>query len=265
VQGNLVESETFNSSEVTQATDFFSNDVINLGTAAPYTVRGVLHTDAKVEVTLSTTVDTGGYYGADFTVGETPCYAEGSLILTPDGERPVETLAAGDRLVTRAGRHARVAWVGHRRVRRASPVRIAANAFGPGQPLRDLILSPDHAVFVDGDGEDAAPGVLIPIRHLVNGTTIQPEKTEEITYWHVELERHDILLAEGLPCESYLDTGNRAAFANGGAIAHLHPDFSEHMWEAKACAELVVTGPRLEAVRQRLNARTAIEPAIRAA
>jgi hypothetical protein len=111
--------------------------------------------------------------------------------------------------------------------------------------VRDLRLSPDHAVFVDG--------VLIPIRHLVNGTTIRPEAVDAVTYWHVELERHDILLAEGLPCESYLDTGNRAAFANGGAVAHLHPDFSEHMWEAKACAELVVTGPRLEAVRQRVN------------
>ena len=62
-------------------------------------------------------------------------------------------------------------------------------------------------------------GVLIPIRHLVNGRSIREQPVEAVTYWHVELDRHDIMLAEGLPCESYLDTGNRAAFANGATIA----------------------------------------------
>jgi hypothetical protein len=169
----------------------------------------------------------------------------------------VETLAAGDLVVTATGRHARVAWVGHRRVHRATPVRIEAGAFGPSQPIRDLVLSPDHAVFADS--------VLIPVRHLVNGSTIRHEPVDAVTYWHVELDRHDIMLAEGLPCESYLDTGNRAAFANGGAIAQLRPDFSEHVWDAGACAELVVTGPRLDAVRQRIKAHAAVEVAIRAA
>ncbi len=77
-------------------------------------------------------------------------------------------------------------------------------AFGEGRPNRDLWLSPDHAVFVDG--------ALIPVRHLVNGGAIVQELRDEVTYSHVELGRHDVVLAEGVLCETYLDTGNRPAF-----------------------------------------------------
>jgi hypothetical protein len=94
-------------------------------------------------------------------------------------------------------------------------VRIAAHAFGAGRPRRDLLVSPDHAVFIDGEG--AAPGVLIPVCYLINGATVWQEDVAGVEYWHVELPQHSVLLAEGLPAESYLDTGNRGAFANGGA------------------------------------------------
>jgi hypothetical protein len=94
------------------------------------------------------------------------------------------------------------------------PVRIASDAFGPGVPGRAVMLSPDHAVFVDG--------ALIPVRHLVNGRTVAQVAVDQVTYWHVELARHDVLLAEGLPCESFLDTGNRGAFVDGGGM-----DYSE--------------------------------------
>jgi hypothetical protein len=79
-----------------------------------------------------------------------------------------------------------------------------AGALGGKLPSRDLLLSPDHTVSVGG--------ALIPIRHLINGSTIVQEPIDEVTYYHVELETHDVVVAEGLPCESYLDTGNRAAF-----------------------------------------------------
>src|SRR6185436_15037675 len=74
-------------------------------------------------------------------------------------------------------------------------------------------------------------------------------------YFHVELERHDVLLAEGLPCESYLDTGNRAAFANGSGVVQAHPDFARGVWAAQACAPLVTDGPALVPIRTRLIAR----------
>jgi hypothetical protein len=81
------------------------------------------------------------------------------------------------------------------------------------------------------------------------------DAAEGVAYWHVELPRHDVLLAEGLPCESYLDTGNRANFTNGGGVTTLHPEFAPLRREAEACAPLVVTGPRLAAVRLRLGMR----------
>ena len=83
-------------------------------------------------------------------------------------------------------------------------MRACAGAFGDGRPNRDLVLSPDHAVFTN----DA----LIPIRYLINGRTVVQEFASEIFYYHVELPAHAVILAEGMPCESYLDTGNRAAF-----------------------------------------------------
>jgi hypothetical protein len=102
-------------------------------------------------------------------------------------------------------------------------------------------------VFIDG--------VLIPIRYLVNGRTVAQQPRDAVTYWHVELGRHDMVLAEGLPCESYLDTGNRGGFANGGAAVQMHAEFALRVWEAEACAPLVVSGAGLEAARSWLLAR----------
>jgi hypothetical protein len=128
------------------------------------------------------------------------------------------------------------------------PVHISAGAIDDAVPRADLFVSPDHAMLIDD--------LLIPARYLVNGVSIrQVPFMQQVRYFHVELETHDILLAEGAPAESYLDTGNRAAFANGPARLATHPgparDWSE------ACAELVVTGPRLVAIKRRLFARGA--------
>jgi hypothetical protein len=65
----------------------------------------------------------------------------------------------------------------------------------------------------------------------------------------VELEHHDLLLAEGLACESFLDTGNRGAFANGGGATMMHADFALRVWERESCAPLVWDGAELEAAR----------------
>ncbi len=195
--------------------------------------------------------------GAAGTLLEIPCYAAGTRIATDRGEMPVEALAPGDLVRTLSGRLAPVRWVGRRRIdcrrhprpEQVQPVRIRQAAFGPGQPHRDLLLSPDHAVLCGG--------VLIPVRCLVNGATIAPVAVAAIDYLHVELDRHDVLLAEGLPAESYLDTGNRGAFPGGGAALDLHPDFARRVWQAEGCAELVMAGARLAAARRRLLARAA--------
>jgi Hint domain len=187
------------------------------------------------------------------------CFAAGTRIATPAGELLVETLCIGDLVCTASGPTRMITWIGHRRVdcdRHADPasilpMRIATGAFAPGQPARDLLLSPDHAVFFDG--------ALIPIKYLLNGDTVHQVPAREVTYFHIELEKHDIVLADGLPVESYLDTGSRSAFANGGGAIQLHPGFASSdsqtslLWEADGHAPLVVSGPHVERARRVLR------------
>jgi hypothetical protein len=193
-------------------------------------------------------------------LGAIACFLAGTRILTSLGERAVNVLAIGDVVHTHGGRLAPVTWIGHRRIdcrrhpvpQTVWPVRISPNAFGPGMPHRNLWLSPDHAVFVDG--------LLIAVRQLVNGATIAQIPHDTVTYFHVELARHDILMAEGLPAESYLDTGNRAAFENAGTSMMLHPDFARRGDDTRAgasCAPLAVGAEQVEAVWRRLAARAA--------
>ncbi len=154
-----------------------------------------------------------------------------------------------------SGHSRRVIWIGRRTVAvtrhprpwDVAPVRVRADAFAPGQPHRDLMLSPDHAVQV-GDA-------LIPIRYLLNGATIAQEYPDVVTYFHVELDAHDVLLAEGLSCESYLDTGNRGGFANGAGPVRLAPDFARAVWAEQGCLPLLIEGGTVLAARRRLLAR----------
>lgn len=178
----------------------------------------------------------------------TACYCAGTSILTQRGEVPVEQLRVGDRVVTLAdgGALKPVIWIGHStidigrhpRPAHVTPVRISAGAIAPGMPHRDLLVSPEHAI-----GLCAKDGrrVLVPAVYLVNGATILHEPpTGTVRYFHVELERHDMLLADGLPAESYLDTGNRNAFANAGVNQALHADFRPGDWERDSCAPLLL-------------------------
>ncbi len=195
----------------------------------------------------------------NLTTVTAPCYAAGTHILTANGEVPVENLRPGDQAITWMNgctQPAPIVWIGHRTVnlaahpdaRAVAPIRIRRDAFAPGLPHRDLLVSPDHAIFVDG--------VLIPAKFLANDATIcQEPGWRRVVYLGVELDRHAVLLAEGLPAESYLDTGDRGTFATGGRTITLHPEFSSRLREAEGCAPLVVAGPTLDAVRRRLNAR----------
>ena len=187
------------------------------------------------------------------------CYAAGTSILTDAGEVAVETLRAGDMVMTVVdGRLVpqTVKWMGNRRVdlarhpkpETAAPVRILTGALGDNLPHRDLVVSPDHALFIDGK--------LFPAKLLVNDMTIvQDLEAASVVYYHVELDQHAILVAEGVEAESYLDTGNRDFFANAGLATRLHPEFTidEHLkcWEAHACAPLAVAPELVKPVWQR--------------
>ncbi len=231
------------------------------------TNRDVYHIDgttlAVTKITPAGMATTGALtpvLEAAFTV---ECFQEGTLIATANGAVSVEDLREGDRVITADGVYAPIMWIGHRRIdctrhphpERVWPVRVEIDTFAPDSPARPLYLSPDHAVFVDD--------VLIPIKHLVNGSSIAPAPRDEVTYYHIELATHELLLAEGVWAESYLDANDRSNFANGGDVLRLFPDFSArkitacNLWEASGRAALVIAGPKLEAARRRINARAA--------
>jgi hypothetical protein len=121
-----------------------------------------------------------------------------------------------------------------------------AHAFGRGMPSVDLLLSPDHGVYVDR--------VLIPVRLLVNDQTVRQELTERVAYHAIELAQHDVLLANGMPAETHLHTDDRTRFSNGTGVIALYPDFSSRPWGVHGCAPLVQSGPILTAARKRLAA-----------
>jgi autotransporter passenger strand-loop-strand repeat protein len=214
-----------------------------------------LRLDAPFVGTILTGPDAGGT-GTLLTIA---CFAAGTHIATPGGAVAVEALRAGDLVTTETGAALPVVWCGHRQVdcRRhpspaaVRPVRIAAHAFGPGRPRRPLLLSPDHAIF--------AEGVLIPVKHLIDGRSIRQIDVPRVTYHHIELPRHAVVLAEALPVESYLDTGDRLAFA--GDLTDLHPAWGSEardvalIFEAIGYAPLRVTGPEVERVRARLRSQ----------
>ena len=189
------------------------------------------------------------------------CFASGTAIRTVHGDVPVEALVPGDVAVTASGAPRPIIWTGHRaidcrrhpRAREVMPVRIVAHAFGENRPARDLYVSPGHSICVDALGE-----VLIPAVSLVNGGSVAQVDVETVTYWHVELESHDILLADNMPVESYLDMGNRSFFVEADAIAlHARPD-AELRTHADFCRPFHDGGPVLAAVRARLEARASV-------
>jgi collagen type I/II/III/V/XI/XXIV/XXVII alpha len=196
--------------------------------------------------------------GTDITVA---CFAAATRILTASGEVPVEALREGDLVPALAGGLLRrVVWIGqtgidldrHPRPDKAAPIRVRAHAFAPGMPHRDLVLSPDHALAVEG--------VLIPVHLLVNGASIvRLPARGTVRYFHVELDAHDVLLAEGLAAESYLDTGNRGVFAGSDEARPLHPDLcaalSARAWDERSCAPLLLGGSLVQQTHHRLLRR----------
>lgn len=144
----------------------------------------------------------------------TTCFAEGTSLMTPDGEVAVETLVPGTLVMTPKGAMP-VKWLGHRSITVASQpvpednwlVRIREGALADGVPSRDLLVTQEHCMVFEGK--------LVPARMLVNGTSILIDRTiNSYTYYHVELDSHEAVWAENALTESYLDTGNRDQFDN---------------------------------------------------
>ena len=188
-----------------------------------------------------------------------PCYCRGTGIATPSGEVAVEHLRASDLVLTASGERRPIRWIGtraydNRFVRddpAIMPIAFAAGSLGGGLPRRELLVSPEHAMFLEG--------VLVPAKLLVNGATIVPRTgLPTIEYFHIELDSHDILLAEGAPSESFVDCDSRTMFQNAGT-------FAGEALRWSFCAPRVEDGPVLARIRERLRPRgpAPVQPVVR--
>ena len=185
-----------------------------------------------------------------------PCFCRDTLILTDCGEVPVQDLLIGDKIATAAGMARRIKWIGRRSYsgrfvmgrKDILPICIKAGALGDNVPARDLWISPHHAMYFKDNDID---GVLIEAKDLVNGVSIvQAERVEKLEYFHVELDTHDVIIAEGAPSESFIDDDSRGMFHNAHEYDTLYAD--EIGRPARYCAPRLGEGYEVEAVRRRI-------------
>jgi hypothetical protein len=147
------------------------------------------------------------------------CFLKGTKIWTPSGDRPVQELQIGDEVQTLAGRKA-IKWIGYNKFTKeegrawqeaVKPIRVARFAIDDHTPNRDLYLSALHCVYLNE--------ALIPVMYLINEATIAqgtPSDMSAIEYYHIELDAHEVIYAEGASVESYYcDTPHsRETFSN---------------------------------------------------
>lgn len=176
------------------------------------TASGAVVFFASTPLTPGSTPDT---FTLNTSQGDTICFMAGTQIATPNGSINIEDLTAGHLVLTAEGNAAPVQWIGRQTVStvfadpmRVMPIRIRAGALDEGLPTRDLLVSPCHAILVDG--------VLVQAGALVNGSTIVRETDVPTTfvYYHVALADHSLILAEGVAAETFVDHVDRLRFDN---------------------------------------------------
>ncbi|MFT8720147.1 Hint domain-containing protein [Acetobacter sp.] len=236
----------------------FGSDVsVSLTDGSQLTVAGA---DSTVSIDLDGAYDVSQFaLSADaagatlLTIAQdgTPCYGRGTLIRTDRGEVPVEQLSIGDRVMTAENGACSIRWIGRRAYsgqfahgnRDVLPVIFRKGSLGNNLPHSDLSVSPLHAMMLDG--------LLVPAVTLVNGVSVlQAERMDEVAYFHIELDSHDIIFANGAPSETFVDDNSRGMFHNAAEYAALYPEAASA--PAVYCAPRVEQGAELEAIRTRL-------------
>jgi len=254
----FVSGDTIALSGQSITSETFSGGVLSL-----YGANGLL---AALALGESSGVGSGDFSFSTDATGDSiittdvPCFTAGTRLRVPGGEIQVEALRIGDLVTTQSGAVRPIKWIGTRAYdgrfitgqHLVLPIHIQAHAIAPGVPSRELSISPGHAIWLGG--------ALIPAWRLLNGITItQPARAARVEYFHIELEAHDILLAENCPAESFLDTGCRGQFQN-------HRQLAQTGAQQRPIHGLPRTenGGGLAAIQRRLAARAGItRPAAR--
>ena len=207
----------------------------------------------------------GNYSGTTFTVSQASgfvdvgavCYCPGTLIQTERGQKRVEDLKIGDEVMTMSGALRPIKWIGRRSYsgrfaagqKNILPVCVKAGALEDQVPRRDLWISPHHAMYIDG--------ALIEAKDLVNDVSIvQLERADQVEYFHVELDTHDVIIAEGALSESFIDDDSRGIFHNAHEYPALYPKTATGI--AQYCAPRLEDGYEVETVRQRIALRAGL-------
>jgi hypothetical protein len=203
------EGDTIHVTNVNATGGVFANGMLAFKIGPFYIQESLSFTGSYASNAFAVNIDPNG--GTDVTI---PCFLAGTQIRTASGEISVEGLRIGDVLPTLHGGAKPVIWIGRRDYLArfvagnadVLPICVKTGALGPGIPARDLFLSPGHALYIDG--------VLVPARDLVNGVSIIEMPAQDISYFHIELDGHEVIFAENAPVESFLDTGCRQQFQN---------------------------------------------------
>jgi Hint domain len=186
-----------------------------------------------------------------------PCFLKGTTIRTATGDRKIEDLAAGDLLPSFFGGTRPIQWIGRYSFKKSDPtkawvkdvlpIRIARSTLGPDVPHADLYITNAHALLIDC--------MLVPACNLINGTTIMLHDAcefDELDSLHIEPERHDVIYAQGAPCETLLSVDENAV-----NFAEYLGQYGPPMVEEPRCAPWVGFGRRVE---MQSRFRSAISP-----
>ena len=142
------------------------------------------------------------------------CFLKGTTIETAEGDRKIENLAVGDLVPTVFGGICPIQWIGYYSYKKSNnatwvkdvlPVRVARSTLGPNMPRTDLYITKNHALLIDG--------VLVTVGSLINGMTItldDARENNELEFFHIKLARHNVIYAEGTPCETARNVDERA-------------------------------------------------------
>ncbi|MBS1032920.1 Hint domain-containing protein [Gluconobacter cerinus] len=232
------------------------------------TYAGVSNSGLLTVTTSTQTVklQLSGSYPSDDTFiisGDTVtlvCYLPGTLIRTPHGEVPVESLDIGDEVVTfnwetQSEVIRPLTWVGYQKSKlqpnlpedqAGYPVRILKNSISDNTPHKDLLVTPEHCLFFNGK--------FIPARMLVNGQSIFYDRSvTSYNFYHIETEEHSVIWADGMLSESYLDTGNRRYFSNRENIINITNKNQD--WNIDSAAALDVSRDTVEYIYNKIVSR----------
>jgi glycosyltransferase involved in cell wall biosynthesis len=220
-----------------------------------------LHADGTSQVVdINTDPGQSGFPGANggfANFAAAPCYCRGTLIETEAGDRPVEALEIGDKVRTASGVLRPIKWIGRRGYagrfvkgrKHLLPICLKAGSLNKDLPRRDLWISPHHAMYLQG--------ALIEARFLVNGASVvQAEAVDSVEYFHIELETHDVILAEGAPSESFVDDNSRGMFHNAHEFVARYPD--RPRGPPRYCAPRPYWGDEIAAARRHIALRAGI-------